>query len=177
MRLFAALYPPPEAAANLLAQLSPLDLPAGRATLAEQLHLTLVFIGDTPPRDLPDVRESVERSCSGVEGFSLRAEELVTIPDNPAPPRIVAARTDAPAGLLEIQRRLATRLARPRRSGKPDRFDPHLTLWRFPEGTRGGPFGGHIEPVVFHVEHVRLMSSRLRLGGSVHEEIMRVTLE
>ena len=64
LRLFVGVYPPPEVAAALLASLKALDLPAHRRTPAEQVHLTLQFIGDTAVRDLEDVTESVRRAAS-----------------------------------------------------------------------------------------------------------------
>jgi 2'-5' RNA ligase len=83
--------------------------------------------------------------------------------------------------MLEVQRRLATRLARPKRSGKPERFHPHLTLCRFAEGTRR-PASGHWtaplppEGMMFHVEQVWLMSSELRASGARHERVHGVRL-
>lgn len=184
LRLFVALYPPPAIAPALLAHLDPLNLPAHRRTSPDQLHLTLVFIGDTQPRDLRSVTESVERSCSGLGPFTLRPTRLITIPDHPAtaPPRLVAAETDQPPALMEIQRRLAVRLARARRPGKADSFRPHLTLCRFPEGTRqpeSGPWCAELSPEshAFHVEHIALVSSVLTARGSVHQAVGTFPLE
>ncbi len=184
LRLFAALYPPPHVAADLLARLPALNLPPHRVVPAEQVHLTLVFIGDTDPRDLRAVTESVDRSASGLPPFTLTATGLITIPDHPptAPPRLIAAETDAPPALLELQRRLAIRLARPKRSGKPDNFRPHLTLCRFPESTpppAAGPWCARPDSPapMFHVEHVSLIASTLTPLGAQHRPIHTARLE
>ncbi|MFN0012442.1 MAG: RNA 2',3'-cyclic phosphodiesterase [Phycisphaerales bacterium] len=180
LRLFAAVYPPPEVAGALLEALAGLPLPPHRVTRPEQVHLTVQFIGETARRDLRAAIESVERACAGLPVFALTAQALVTIPDHPAtaPPRLVAARTDSPATLLELHRRLVQRFARPRRSGKPERFVPHLTLCRFPEGTpsTGGPWGGALNMDPFAVGEVRLMESRLTIGGGIYNELACVNL-
>lgn len=178
LRLFVALYPPPSIAADLLALLPALNLPPHRAVPAEQVHLTLLFIGDTDPRDLRAVTESVDRSAAGLEPFHLTPTRLFTIPDRPptAPPRLLAAETDAPPALLELQRRLSTRLARAKRPGKPDKFLPHLTLCRFPEATPRpaavnwcAPIPG--EATMFHVEHATLVASELTPSGAHHRPV------
>ncbi len=180
LRLFVAVYPPPDVAAALLEALACLPLPPHRLTRREQVHLTVQFIGETARRDLRAAVESVERACAGLPAFALTAGALITIPDHPAtaPPRLVAARTDSPPTLLELHRRLVQRFARPRRSNKPERFVPHLTLCRFPEGTpsTGRPWGGPLAVPRFEVGDVRLMESRLTLAGGVYNELACVPL-
>ncbi len=176
LRLFVSIDPPREVAERLLESLNGLSLPPHRVTRVEHVHMTLVFVGDTRRRDVRSVVESVERSCAGLGRFMLAARELVTIPDE-GPARLVAATMDSPPALLEIQRRLATRLAKPKRSGKPEVFTPHLTLCRFPEGTANGAWSGMVDVAGFEVSRVRLMASVLRPGGAEHEVVAEVTLE
>jgi len=142
--------------------------------------MTLAFIGDTRAKDVRDVRESVERSCSGLSPFSLTVLRLATIPtpQDGGPPRLVAAVTDAPPTLLEIQRRLAQRLTKPKRNGRRSRFLPHLTLARYRHGETSeaidlAPAG---EPVRWRVDSCVLFSSTLRAEGSVYAPVHRVEL-
>ncbi|MBL8764519.1 MAG: RNA 2',3'-cyclic phosphodiesterase [Phycisphaerae bacterium] len=170
VRLFVALYPPPDIAAHMLVQLSGLRMPEHRATPHDQVHLTLLFVGDVHHRDVPAVRESVERSASGIAPFPLRPDRLITLPSR-GPSRLLALTTDAPAGLLEIHRRLVVRLARHGERRHTDRFNPHLTLCRF---THVGACQAINEPAAagpFTVARVRLMSSRLHAAGARHEEL------
>lgn len=149
-------------------------LPPHRVIDAAALHMTLAFIGDTDPKALPDVRESVDRSCSGVGPFDLRAQRLVTIPtpNDGGPARLVAAVTDAPAGLLEVQRRLAQRLTRPKRNGRRPRFLPHLTLARYRHGESSGPIDWAVDaPVSWRVESCTLYSSVLTADGSLYAPV------
>src|SRR4051812_8132300 len=111
LRLFVAIHPPPQVSEGMLGVLAKLSLPASRTTPAEQVHLTLQFIGDTPTKDLDDVIESVQRSAAGVKSFTLTPLQLITLPER-GPAQLVAAQTDAPAQLMEVHRRLVARLAR-----------------------------------------------------------------
>lgn len=188
MRLFVAAYPPLALARNWLDLLPGLDLPAHRQTPPEQVHLTLQFIGDTAPADLPRVLESVQRSTSGIPPFRLAPLRLISLPHG-APARLIAIETDAPAPLMELHRRLAQRLARRARRNPetPDRFTPHLTLCRFAPPAPGVARSRdvsvhHADPDLsspaapFPVEFVHLMASDLRPTGAVHRAIQSFPL-
>ena len=170
LRLFVAAYPPPAFTDSVLEQLRTLGLPDHREVAPEQVHLTLQFIGDTDVRELERVKESVERSCSGIPPVTLTPERLVTLP-NRGPPRLVACETDAPGDLLEIHRRLAHRLARRSRENASDRFLPHLTLCRFARTARAHTVDLPVEIDPFTIDVVRLMRSRLMPGGAEHVEV------
>lgn len=172
LRLFVALYPPSEVAAALLASLPPQDVAPGRDTPPEQIHLTLHFIGDRSTRELPEVIESISRAASGLAAPECVCPELVALPAGQTA-RLIAARVEPHPTVLELHRRLTTRLARPGR--KPDRFEPHLTLRRYP--TTGGPrVARPIERVAFTPTQVELVRSVLSPSGASHETIHRVTL-
>jgi 2'-5' RNA ligase len=167
MRLFVAVYPPAEAVRAMLRALRRLNLAGTRVTPAEQVHLTLLFIGETQPRELERVRESVARSAAGVEAGALKPLRLITLPEGRTP-RLVAVETDAPAPVIEVQRRLAVRLARPGRGREGERFRPHLTLCRFSHTARAGRVDEPIEAEPFRVESVALVRSVLRREGAEH---------
>ena len=184
LRLFVALSPPSEAATLIAAAAESLStrLPPHRIIPADQLHLTLAFIGETRAKEVRDVKESVDRSCSGLRAFTLTATRLITIPtpDDGGPPRLIAAATDSPPTLLEIQRRLAHRLTKPKKNGRRPRFLPHITLARY--------WGGHGEtsdaidhplaaPVSWRVSVCILYSSILTAGGSIYQPIHTAALD
>lgn len=178
LRLFVAIYPTAEAARDLLRALGRLDLPpvaTYRATRPEQVHMTVQFIGDTEERELAEVEESVSRSAAGLEPFMLTPARLVTLPER-GPPRLVVAVTDAPPGLLELQRRLASRLARTPRPKTGDRFLPHMTLCRFTGAAKAPRVAEPLQAAPFEVREVVLMRSVLRPAGAEHVEVSRVAL-
>jgi RNA 2',3'-cyclic 3'-phosphodiesterase len=178
LRLFVAAYPPESAARAMLRALAKLDPPPDprhRVVPLEQVHLTVQFIGPAQERELPEISESIERSASGVAPFVLMPLRLATFPRRP-PPRLIAMETDGPAGLLELQRRLAQRLARKPRPKTGDRFRPHFTLCRFTGSARPAPLD---EPVLlepFRIGEVLLMRSELLPAGARHVEVARVEL-
>lgn len=170
-RLFVAIYPPPEVAADLLAAIDRLSPgPLGRVSVA-RVHLTLQFIGERPEREIQAVRESIARAAAGVSAFELRPIRLTTLPAGPRS-RLIAAETDSPAPLLELHRRLALRLARNPR--ERDRFLPHLTLHRFK--STSVPVDLPLGSPAFAVTHILLMRSILRPEGAHHAEVSRFPL-
>lgn len=176
LRLFVAAYPPAEVVHDMLRVLRRLDLPAYRETNVDQVHLTLAFLGDTPERNLPDVTESVARSASGLSEFTLTPARLLTFPQR-GRPRLVALETDTPATLLELVRRLATRLARSPRRRADDRFLPHFTLCRFQHSARAESIDRPAAVEPFLIDRIHLMRSTLRSEGAVHDEVESFALE
>ncbi len=168
LRLFVAVYPPEDAARRMLRLLRKLDLPRHREVPLEQVHMTVQFVGPTPVGDLEAVQESIARSVSGIGPFELRAERLMSLPRR-GRVRLVAAELDRPAGLMEIQRRLAQRLARSPRERPGDRFIPHMTLCRFERGARSQDVDVAAgDEIAFAVSEIRLMKSVLRPQGAEH---------
>lgn len=167
LRLFVAAYPPTVLVAQWSEHVQRLDLPPHRDTPREQVHLTLQFIGDTPVAKLDETKESIDRATGGLGGFSLAAQELITLPER-GPARLVAIETDVPPTLLELQRRLATRLAHNVRRHPSKQFRPHLTLCRFKTPTRIEPLNEPREDEPFAVRELFLMKSVLKPTGAEH---------
>jgi RNA 2',3'-cyclic 3'-phosphodiesterase len=174
LRLFVAAYPSPEVVERLLEHAARLAPPGRRLVAPEQVHMTIQFVGDTDPRELPEVEESVRRSAAGLSSFELRPHRLMTLPPGPRP-RLIAVETDAPPSLVELHRRLATRLARNSRERPGDRFLPHLTVCRY-GGLSGPKVNEPIDGPRFAVNDVRLMRSILGPSGAQHVEVIRVGL-
>lgn len=178
LRLFVAVYPPAALVRAMLERLAALALPPRtRTTPADQVHMTLQFIGDTPVAQMDDVQESVRRAAAGLPGFELSLRELIALPER-GHRRLIAAETDAPATLLELQRRLAQRLARnPRdRNRTGERFRPHMTLCRFASPVKRIDLGDAALSGAFSVDHIALMRSTLSSAGATHHQVLSVPL-
>lgn len=187
LRLFVALYPPPESIAHWFDRLAALDHPTLDSlapTPPAQVHLTLQFIGPASERELPDIQESIERSASGIGAFDLTPTAIATFPPqarNASQVRLIAVICNAPPPLLELHRRLAKRLARNTRERPGDRFTPHLTLARCkpphppqpqrPPHPQPEPFSVPLELRPIHVSELRLMNSILRPEGAEHRTL------
>ncbi len=176
-RLFIAAYPP---AAWTRAALSLIDDTApGRASPADQLHLTIHFIGPADPRELDTISESVARSASGLPPFTLTPTRIIALP-KPAHARVIAIECAPDPTLLELHRRLVLRLARTAKQKDQDRFLPHLTIRRLPgSGQRWtAPLDDEAAAALgpFEVTHIALMRSVLTDSGAEHRELSRVAL-
>ena len=173
LRLFVAVYPEAEVAERSAAALHALPLPEHRPTPHEQIHLTVLFIGDVDARHLGEITESAHRSASGLPAFTLTPQRLITLPER-GPARLIALETNAPAQLLEFRSRLVRRLAHRTRARSNDRFRPHFTLARFNAPTTGVRVNEPIELPTILVSAAHLMASTLHPSGAVHRSIERI---
>ena len=114
--------------------------------------------------------ESIRASTGGLGPFALAPQRLITLPQR-GRPRLLAALTDQPANLEELQRRLATRLARGARRRPGDRFRPHLTLCRFRSPARIPAIDMPLAVAPFEVKTIELVRSILRPEGAHHETV------
>jgi 2'-5' RNA ligase len=179
LRLFVAVYPPVEIVRSMLERVARLPLPnRARPTPAEQVHLTLQFIGDIPAAEMDDTIESVRRAASGLSAFTLHLQEVIALPER-GPKRLLAAETDAPATLIELQKRLALRLAKNVRERPGGKYRPHITLCRFASPVKAYTLEGVSTRLdgSFAVERIALMRSTLSNVGATHHEVVSVPLE
>jgi 2'-5' RNA ligase len=127
MRSFIAI-PVPEEIARDLAPVRA-AIPFGRVVPAENLHLTLAFLGDVAEALLEEVHFALqtlrqpdfEISLAGLDTFGA---------DRPATLNIIA---EANPGLSELQKRVRSRLHGVGLDIERRRFVPHVTLARFPK--------------------------------------------
>ena len=173
-RLFVALYPPADVAAQMLARLPVDALPTHRTTPAHKVHLTALFVGEVDTRELERVRESVESAARGVRRFELQPLHLSPLPTGKDAARLIAAITDAPSPLLELHERLAHRLANTRK--RESRFLPHLTLCRFARPASVDLATPLTDLAPFGVDSISLMQSRLGPDGAEHRGLAKIAL-
>jgi 2'-5' RNA ligase len=173
------LYPARETVGALLEVLRGQGCGGGladhRETPAEQVHMTLQFIGERRKQEVDGVIESVERSASGLGAFELKPTRLISLPER-GRARLVACATDEPPALMELQRRLAQRLARSPRARPGDRFTPHLTLCRYSKMARPSRLETELDLPPFAVTEIKLMRSVLMPSGAEHRVVRAVGL-
>lgn len=150
----------------------------------EGVHLTLKFLGATPPQRVAAIQQALAEAVKGVAPHTLSLGAMGTFGGRN--PRVVWVDV---AGDVETLRGLQQRVeASLRRLGFPreDRsFSPHLTLARVrPETARemAGPIAKALEMVkapvaVIPVLEVSVMQSRLRPGGAAYERLASFLLE
>ena len=165
MRLFVALWPPPDAVSELLATVDDVrkDAPGLRWTRPEQWHLTLAFLGEVPDDRRPELDERLARAASRHPPLTLRFAGGGRFGT-----RVLFTRVD---GDREPLTRLAASVsAAARRSRIPvdDRpYRPHLTLARGRDGEDLRPLAARLESfagATWTAARLDLVESRLGKG-------------
>ena len=167
-RLFVAIDFP-EAVRERLATLAG-GVPGARWVPAEQIHLTLRFIGEVDRGRFDDIAEAL----AGIDarGFPARVKGVGHFPPRGAP-RVLWAGIEDGAGPTHLHGKIEAVLAR--LGVAPDRrkFHPHVTLARL----RGAPLGRVRDFLAMHagfasepvaVSTFHLYSSLLGAGGAIH---------
>lgn len=177
-RLFIAVELPPEAITGLVSWQEDYlaSAPSLRMTPAEQLHITLVFIGPAGDRER-------ELAVSQMDELSSRTAIPASMPDlfglpRGRSPRVIAARVEEPAGLLGVLHdEIADGLAAKgvyKREKRP--FLPHVTIAR-PRGRTGIDLAEiKPEPVQFTAVRATLYNSILKPSGALHRVLKSVQL-
>ncbi len=161
MRLFYAIFPPrdvqqklAEAQTSLRGQWKPVR--------ADQIHLTLGFLGEVPQRDLARVRAAARDAARASGPFTARVRGTGFFP-NEGRPRVWFARAEGD-GFEPLALALREALPEYLDDGRP--FKAHLTLAR-----RKGP-APRVPPVVFDLEfpvgQFALVESRLTPKGPIY---------
>lgn len=167
MRLFFALWPPRETAAELHAWARDAQRSTGgRVTRADTIHLTLAFLGEVDEASVPGLKGLSVKA----ERHSLPMEQARYWPHN----RIVWAgplETPGPLGALAVA--LASELKAKGFRTESRSFKSHVTLIR--KAREPGELLP-LPPVNWPVEEFVLVRSRLSAAGPRYEVIERVAL-
>lgn len=166
MRLFFALWPTPALQAVLAQRAASLSLARGvRPMPAENLHLTLAFLGSVEAARLADIEAMAH-------AIAFAPFELVL--DTPgAFPRAGAIWLGAahvPSALSDLVERLRIGLAEIGLPGEARAFHPHVTLARSRERIRPPPAGGAIAPLVWPVDTFWLVQSQTLAQGPIYRQ-------
>jgi RNA 2',3'-cyclic 3'-phosphodiesterase len=178
-RLFLALEPCEDDQAALAGWRD--ELVAGRGDLrplsAESLHLTLVFLGYRPEKEIPAIAEAAFDAVRGLPAAVLHPLGVRPLPRRS--PRLFALDLEEEGAAAErIQAAASHRLAA-ERFYRPEKRDwwPHLTLARVKRGARAEP----LEPVraapdPLRAATVTLYRSLLRPQGALYVPLERLQL-
>jgi 2'-5' RNA ligase len=138
VRLFLALELPPPLLKAIASEVERHrgSFPAARWVKAERMHLTLVFLGETPPAAQGALVESLRLAFAPRPPFTLTVTGAGGFPPR-RPPRVLwlGVQATPPDALGELQRacRRAVVAAAPDLELEERPFRPHLTLARCPQ--------------------------------------------
>jgi 2'-5' RNA ligase len=177
-RLFVALDLPAGARAELVEWRSRVF--AGRSDVRlldpAALHVTLVFLGYRPEKEIATIGELVRSAAAGLPAPVLSATAVKPLP--PRRPRLFALDLEDPGGrAVALQEAVSDALERAR-AYKPEKrpFWPHVTLARVKSRERQpAPLGAVSPPPAgeWRADAVTLYRSVLRPQGALYEPLAR----
>jgi len=174
-RLFIGLEIPPELKRALLSVKTP--LPGARWQSAQQMHVTLVFLGSIPDQGLADLPERLGRL--ELTPFHLNIQGLGRFGSSNYP-KVLWAGLEPIEPLAQLHQRLLERLAPLGIGTEAAAFKPHITLARFKGRVRGLDtlLEEHkdFKAGEFRVDRLTLFKSHLSPEGSSYEILHRFSL-
>ena len=149
------------------------------------IHITLKFLGDVDADQMPALQNAIADACKGTPPFSLSLAGLGAFPNTRRPNNIWVGA----AGQIDVAAQLAQKIDDVcvafgvARENRP--FTVHLTLGRVkkdvPPGERTS-IGAMLDAAKIEtlgelrVDHISVMKSELRPGGSVYTRLYAVEL-
>lgn len=183
LRLFVAI-PLPAALQTALAA-TQRKLARTRAHVAwippTNIHLSLVFLGDTPRDQLDALAESLRGPAAGCAAFDFTVRGVGTF-GRPGSPRVIWAGVDAPAALRSLQANIQRAIAACGCTLDARPYTPHITLGRVRSGREKDALAAALRDcagAVFgaaRAERVILFRSLLRPTGAVYSELATAPL-
>lgn len=177
IRAFAAIPMPEPVAAALEAVQQ--DLRIGRLVPEEDMHLTLVFLGELPEPDLDEVHDAFGSVLA--PAFYLHLHGLGFF--GRSAPRSIHANVDDSPPLRHLQAKLEQAARRAGVEVERRRFVPHVTIARMKgrreDAAEVADFVARrslVRPPPFRVGDFCLVRSTLRRDGPVHDELARYPL-
>jgi 2'-5' RNA ligase len=165
-RLFFALWPNSAALARAMAAVASLvPLGSGRPQRADQLHLTVVFLGAVPESRLLAVREAGALAAASGRPDVITLDRLEYWR---RPQVLCLAASLVPDSVVALVESLRDGLAA--RGFQPERreFRPHLTLAR---KVGDGPPSAAVEPLAWPVQELTLVESETHPAGSRYSRL------
>ncbi|MHC2993792.1 2'-5' RNA ligase [Pontibacter sp. HJ8] len=160
-RLFVAAALPNELKQYLGEQASHYQQEAIRPVPAENLHLTLYFIGNVAATQLPSIKQVTQHIARQFPPFDLHLEGIEPGP-KPRSPRLIWARFESSEPFEQLSQSLTQALSPVPPNNR--KSIPHITLARF---RKDRPAPKHLEmllpeqPVVLQVKEIAVWHSEL----------------
>jgi RNA 2',3'-cyclic 3'-phosphodiesterase len=133
VRSFLAFELPPEIKEQVKRvsdQLKKTDLDV-RWVKVENIHLTIVFLGDVREGDMPAIGREVEQVCCGFHPFEIRLQGVGVFPDRRRPRVLWLGYNGEIERMISLKEALHDRLLPFGIKEENRQFKPHLTLARF----------------------------------------------
>jgi len=148
-----------------------------RWTQPDNIHLTLKFLGDTPPQQVEPVKAALYAAAAGFAPFELAIGGLGCFPHIRSPRVVWVGIQPLPRPLAGLQHALDLQLSRLGFTRETRAFAPHLTIGRVVEGLDAAQrqaLAGALSglslgvPAAQPVEQATLFRSEFTAGGMVY---------
>lgn len=187
LRAFVAIELPDPLQTGLAAVISTLQKsspPVVRWVPAENIHLTLKFLGNISTASLNDLQRTLQASVKGLRPFEVQVAGVGAFPKLRTP-RVIWSALNAPDALTHLAQIVdaaALKLGYPQEE-RP--FSPHLTLGRVSDKANAQEVSaladnlakqGNISLGSFTVRDIQLFRSDLKPTGSVYTSLFSAPL-
>lgn len=192
LRAFIAVELPDQIHKLMAAKQDELRAAMGRASevvrwaRSESTHLTLQFLGDIAEDAVPGIAYAIHQGALGQQPIQLTLSRTSAFPGITRP-RVLWMGLEGETGrLVTLQSRVSARLKT--LGYEPDKpFQPHITLARVRDNATRADLDAiawalrqqenkPIEHIPFTANHISLIKSELRPGGSVYTELVGIPL-
>lgn len=157
-----------------------------RWTPRENVHLTLLFLGDTPVEIVERITDQIREAAANTSPFTLRLGEVGAFPSFHSPKILWVGLAGEVRKLVQLQGRIEGEMREIGFEPEHRPFRPHITvgrtvrdLTRQYEGDVGFSWRRSELPkqrAEIPVQEVELLKSTLRTDGAVYESLARVRL-
>jgi len=180
MRLFVAVNPPleiKEKIKRLEADLKKCDL-AAKWVKAENIHLTLKFLGEVGAEKIPSIKQAMEKVAGQFKAFEANMDGFGFFPSE-RNPRVFFVKTNQEEILKDVYRKLEAAL-KALGFAPEDKFKSHLTLARLKGRKNLNQLKEGLKKISlsesFSVKAITLFKSTLTAEGPVYSEIFKAAL-
>lgn len=175
LRLFVSIPFPSAVRERLHRASAPLRRVDGvRGVRAEQLHLTLRFLGDVARERLSAIAAGLERAAAGVPPFPLLLAGAGAFPA-PERPRVLWIGAEPAPALGRLHAAVEDALGAAGFPPEDRPFHPHVTVGRFRGGRPPPALARALAEIEVEARHevseIALVWSRLAASGARHESI------
>lgn len=163
------------------------EIPSGavRWVNAENMHLTLKFLGDVSIANVSLVEDIISAEAIQIQPFTMSIGELGAFP-NPKRARVLWVKVVAPQELNVLQRAIESQLVHLGYNAEERPFTPHLTLGRVNRNVTTNDLNQIAQvlqqhPVGFidvvQVNSINLYQSELKPGGAIYTCLYTASLK
>jgi 2'-5' RNA ligase len=171
---------------SIIDSLRPSEYPCVKWVSPQGIHLTLKFLGNIAPEQVPRIADAIAQAAQGTPPLKLQVGGLGCFPNLQRPRVIWVAVTGDVEPLITLQRSIDQALAPLGFAIEKRPFSPHLTLGRLRERASQGERGSIGDLITAteceagsatEVNQISLMRSTLTPSGAIYNRLAAVELK